>query len=163
MNAREFVEQMEEIINNPNQRLVGDMTTGYKLLDTDEIKERNILSSAIKSILNSHYGYLPKKEQQITFFMPDIKKVIFNDPCTIVLWRDGTKTIVRCGEDDIFDPEKGLAMAISKKALGNKRNYYEVFKEWLPKEKERDILDELSEALSDMMEDMIEKWLTKGE
>lgn len=25
-----------------------------------------------------------------------IKKVIFNDPATIVLWNDGTKTVVKC-------------------------------------------------------------------
>lgn len=63
-----------------------------------------------------------------------IKKVIFNDPATVVLWEDGTKTIVRAGEDDIYDPEKGLAMVIAKKALGNQGNYYEVFKKWLPDE-----------------------------
>ena len=63
-----------------------------------------------------------------------IKKVIFNDPATVVLWADGTKTIVKAGEGDIYDPEKGLAMAIAKKALGNKDNYYEVFKKWLPEE-----------------------------
>ena len=63
-----------------------------------------------------------------------IKKVYFNDPVTVVLWEDGTKTIVRAGEDDIYDPEKGLAMAIAKKALGNDGNYYEVFKKWLPEE-----------------------------
>ena len=63
-----------------------------------------------------------------------IKKVIFNDPATVVLWADGTKTIVKAGEGDIYDPEKGLAMAIAKKALGNKGNYYEVFKKWLPEE-----------------------------
>lgn len=61
-----------------------------------------------------------------------IKKVIFNDPVTVVLWEDGAKTIVKAGENDIYDPEKGLAMAIAKKALGNKGNYYEVFKKWLP-------------------------------
>lgn len=48
-----------------------------------------------------------------------IENVIFNDPATIVFWLDGTKTVVKCGEDDIFDPEKGLAMAIAKKSLGN--------------------------------------------
>ena len=40
-----------------------------------------------------------------------IKKVIFNDPATIVLWSDGTKTVVKA-EGEPFDPEKGLAMAI---------------------------------------------------
>lgn len=65
----------------------------------------------------------------------NIKKVIFNYPATIVIWADGTKTIVKSGDHDVFDPEKGLAMAIAKKALGNQGNYYEVFKKWLPEEK----------------------------
>lgn len=61
-----------------------------------------------------------------------ITKVIFNDPATIVFWSDGTKTVVKCGETDIYEEEKGLAMAISKKAMGNQGNYYEVFKKWIP-------------------------------
>lgn len=64
---------------------------------------------------------------------PAIKNVIFNPPATIVFWDDGTKTVVKCSHED-FDPEKGLAMAISKKALGNKGHYFEEFKKWLPKE-----------------------------
>lgn len=61
-----------------------------------------------------------------------IQNVIFNDPATIVLWNDGTKTVVKRGKNDTYDPEKGLAMAISKKALGNQGNYYDIFKKWLP-------------------------------
>lgn len=61
-----------------------------------------------------------------------IKKVIFNDPATIVIWGDGTKTVVKCQPDDEYNAELGLAMAISKKFLGNKGNYNEVFKKWLP-------------------------------
>ena len=64
----------------------------------------------------------------------EIKNVIFNDPATIVFWTDGTKTVVKAQDDDAFDPEKGLAMAISKKALGNKGNYCNELKKWLPKE-----------------------------
>ena len=62
-----------------------------------------------------------------------IEKVIFNKPATIVLWEDGTKTVVKC-EDEAYDPEKGLAMCIAKKALGNKGNYFNTFKKHLPKE-----------------------------
>ena len=47
-----------------------------------------------------------------------ITRVIFNDPATIVFWNDGTKTIVKKSEDDIWDPEKGLCMAIIKKING---------------------------------------------
>lgn len=62
-----------------------------------------------------------------------IKKVIFNDPATIVYWEDGSKTVVKCQEEDTFDKEKGLAMAISKRALGTNKsgsNYMKIFKKW---------------------------------
>lgn len=55
------------------------------------------------------------------------KKVIFNAPATIVYWSDGSKTVVKCKKDEIFDREKGLAMAISKKVLGEA--YRKTFKE----------------------------------
>jgi hypothetical protein len=64
---------------------------------------------------------------------PEIKNVIFNNPATIVFWSDGTKTVVKA-ENEGFDPEKGLAMAITKKVFGNEGNYYNKFKKWLPKE-----------------------------
>lgn len=63
-----------------------------------------------------------------------IKDVIFHDPATIVLWNDGTKTVVKVQDGDRFDPEKGLTMAIVKKLLGNQGNYYNELKKWLPKE-----------------------------
>lgn len=72
-----------------------------------------------KAVLNMLYGSRNMK--------PQIEKVIFNDPATIVFWSDGTKTVVKAQGDDAFDPEKGLAMAISKKFLGNNHDYYEVF------------------------------------
>lgn len=62
-----------------------------------------------------------------------IKDIIYNDPATIILWKDGTKTVVKVDGED-YDPEKGLAMAFCKKIFGNKGNYYKVFKKWLPDE-----------------------------
>ena len=59
-----------------------------------------------------------------------IDKVIFNDPATIVKWKDGTKTIVKTQDGETFDPMVGLAMCISKKAMGNQGNYFEVFKKY---------------------------------
>ena len=63
---------------------------------------------------------------------PTIKNVIFNDPATIVIWSDGTKTVVKCQDGDTYDKELGLALCISKKFLGNKGNFNEVFKKWIP-------------------------------
>ena len=63
----------------------------------------------------------------------EIKKVIFNNPATIVFWSDEKKTVVKCADNETFDEEKGLAMAISKRVLGNQGNYYNEFKKWLPR------------------------------
>lgn len=70
--------------------------------------------------------------QTIDMLTVQISKVIFNNPATIVFWGDGTKTVVKRQKGDRwYDKEKGLAMCIAKKALGNKGNYCNVFKEWL--------------------------------
>ena len=63
-----------------------------------------------------------------------IKNVIFKpkEGMTIVLWTNGTKTIVRCQNGEPYDPEKGLAMAIIKGTLGcNTSHYNEIFKKWV--------------------------------
>lgn len=74
-----------------------------------------------------------KKPSLNRFGNVDIKNVIFNPPATIVFWSDNTKTVVKA-EDEPYDPEKGLAMAISKKTLGdNKYEYYNTFLHWLKK------------------------------
>lgn len=56
-----------------------------------------------------------------------IKRVIFNGPATIIFWADGTKTVVKCMEDEEFDPEKGVAMAICKRLYGD--DFHRVFKD----------------------------------
>lgn len=76
-----------------------------------------------------------------------IKNVIFANPATIVFWMDGTKTVVKCQEGDIYDPEKGLAMAIAKKALGNKGKYCNVFKKWLPEGHEEEFKKAIKESM----------------
>lgn len=65
---------------------------------------------------------------------PEIKNVYFNDPVTVVIWSDGSKTIVRCQPGDTYSKETGLALCIAKKYLGNKGNFNEVFKKWIPEE-----------------------------
>lgn len=96
-------------------------------------EENNTVAAArgsSKDYLNRIRGSIP------SYSLPYIKNVIHNDPATIVFWADGTKTVVKCQPGDIYDPEKGLAMAISKKALGNQGNYCNVFKKWIPEETE---------------------------
>lgn len=81
----------------------------------------------------------PHGETTVKHRSMDIERVIFNDPATIVIWKDGTKTVVKCQDGDEYDAEKGLALCISKKALGNKGNFNEVFKKWVPHEEREEI------------------------
>lgn len=66
--------------------------------------------------------------------LPNIQNVLYNDPATIVFWSDGTKTVVKCQNGDTYSAETGLAMAICKKAYGNKNQFNKVFAKWLPHE-----------------------------
>lgn len=69
-----------------------------------------------------------------------IEKVIFNAPATVVFWKDGSKTVVKAQGDD-FNPETGLAMAISRHYLcdicGLER-YDGIFNRYLPKDKNKE-------------------------
>lgn len=114
-------QRMERAIR-PHQKLVGDISTGYSFVNPLE---------ATKNRKEYNKMYKPKTNKQKA--LEKIKKVIFNDPYTIVLWSNGTKTIVKA-EDEAYDPEKGLAMAISKYFFNNQGYYYDVFKKWLPEE-----------------------------
>lgn len=60
---------------------------------------------------------------------PHPKKVIFSGPATTILWKDGTKTTVKCQDEDVWDDEVGIAMCYLKKLLGNKGNFNNIFRE----------------------------------
>lgn len=87
------------------------------------------------------------------------EKVIFNDPATIVFWKDGTKTVVKCMEGDTYNPEVGLAMCVCKKVFDKK--YHKFFKYYVPKEpvtkssekKEEVSLDEIYDKIAEMAKD----------
>ena len=69
----------------------------------------------------------------------NIKKIIFSDPATIVLWTDGSKTVVKA-HNEPFDPEKGVAMCFMKKACANTGAFNNVFKKWIPEDMKEKVL-----------------------
>lgn len=68
-------------------------------------------------------------EGEIIMNKLEIKQIIFNKPATIILWRNGDKTVVKCQKGDKFDKEKGIALCFMKYVLGNKSNFNEIIKE----------------------------------
>ena len=148
--AQKLEKEMSNI--KTDKKLVGSISSGYSYIDTDiayKIEELN------KKHLITDYNkmYVKKKKKKMDSKLYDcrtfvggivtkpqdlIKNVIFSGPCTIVQWSDGDKTIVRCDNED-FDLEKGLAMAIVKELFGtneSKSNYNDIFKKWIPEEEE---------------------------
>lgn len=108
-------------------RIMGVKTTEPKVSYKDYYqKDVELQINLYRTILNSTYGTKAFK----TNYIPEIKNVIFNPPATIVFWQDGTKTVVKA-TNEVYDPEKGLAMAIAKRALGNQGNYYNIIKKWV--------------------------------
>ena len=56
-------------------------------------------------------------------------KVKYDGPATIIFWKDGTKTVVKCQEGDVFDEDVGVVMCYAKKMLGNKGNFNNIFRQ----------------------------------
>lgn len=80
------------------------------------------------------------KEQEnrdtIDRFNKVVDKVIFNDPATIIVLKNGEKIVVKCQPGDVYDKEKGLALALVKFAFGNTNYFNTIFKKWLPEDYE---------------------------
>ena len=74
----------------------------------------------------------------------------FSDPATIVIWDDGTKTVVKCMDGDVYSEETGLAMAICKKAYGNDNSFHKVFKKWVVVEETEIDWDKFIESVANM-------------
>lgn len=120
----------------------------------DKFYGKDILKEYCKNDVNAtmvafeNYIMGMRKEIDMNKKSYEIEKVIFNDPATIILWKDGTKTVVKCCEFDSYDPYVGVSIAINKKLLGD--DYKRVFKKALsfyeePEEEEYDydLCDEL--------------------
>lgn len=135
-------------------------TTGWPSTRTDT-KTTNIYTydipakDIVKAIERNTYGDNKGKKMK-GISSVNFKKVIFNDPATIIIWSDGTKTIVKAMEDDIYDPMVGLAMCICKKVLGPE--YKRIFRKY---EKQYDEQIENEVSMFDIR-DEIDNILTKA-
>lgn len=94
--------------------------------DCHNYLEEDVKMPKIKYGQNVLYNKMYSQEAFVVSFF-DINRVIFNNPATIVFWKDGTKTVVKANGDDAFNPEVGLMACFTKKALGNKYEYYGKF------------------------------------
>ena len=64
-------------------------------------------------------GTFVYRDKQNNICRVSIERVIYSNPATIVFWDDGTKTVAKCSEENVYDPESGLLWCIAKKSYGN--------------------------------------------
>lgn len=139
-------------------------TVRSPLTALEELNKREFVRIAAEPIkFNIDEFKLPTKEEikkmiNNTFRVSkfEYKKIIFNGPCTIILWKDGTKTIAKTSSDEeVFDPEKGVAICFMKKMLGhtetNKilRKASEQYKEYIAENRPNSSFDEFIDFCKD--------------
>ncbi|MBR3226852.1 MAG: hypothetical protein IKF78_16175 [Atopobiaceae bacterium] len=78
-------------------------------VDSDVAMFHNALVEAYDSVSRGKLGNFAERR---CLAIP--KRIIRNGPALIVFWNDGTKTVVKC-HDEEFDYEKGLAMALARR------------------------------------------------
>lgn len=121
---REVESKIKEAINEyDSHRLFSD----DMLLEffADKIEEQlNIFGEELKREEKR------EKKANIDRFIDTIKATYFipHQGLTKVIWKDGTKTEVRCQDGDKYNPEAGLALCIIKYLFGNTNYYNEIFK-----------------------------------
>lgn len=59
-------------------------------------------------------NHLDKPEYRI----PEVERIIYNNPATIVFWSDDTKTVVKAMSTTEFNPYHGFCAAVAKKMFG---------------------------------------------
>ena len=90
------------------------------------------LSSCLKSLENIKIvNQLPKFDKN------EIKDVKYNDPATIVFWKDGTKTIVRCPVGKKYDEYEAFTAALAIKIFGNNSHLKKVIKRTFSEQKSK--------------------------
>ena len=58
-------------------------------------------------------------ECQCLWGIPDIDRIIFSPPATVIFWGDGEKTVVKCAEGQQYDRYNGFCAAVCKRLFGS--------------------------------------------
>ena len=112
---------------------------------------RNIADHCVNDVLATI-----KFAETKNFYSLNVSKIIFNPPATIVFWKDGTKTVVKCAAEDEFNEYYGFLAALGKKVYENNSQIKKLIDkkaEWHENKKdEKDIPDDSMNSLTEALE-----------
>lgn len=104
-----FFDEIDEFMQTVYTELEQEIANSFleKELDEDEIdNDLNLIRMIEELEAEEQYDYLA------------YERIIFNDPATIVIWADGTRTVVKACKEDKFDKGVGLKTALLQRVLG---------------------------------------------
>ena len=115
--------------NKMNERNFGLSANALKtMLEADKSFDDyyKVVKFAPKRNTSAYWNTLPlptfiKKKQQKG---KGIKQIFSNNPTTVILWEDGTKTISKCSDNDVYNVERGIEICMIKKAFGMSNQEY---------------------------------------
>lgn len=104
-----FFDEIDEFMQTIYKELEKEIANSFleNELDEDEIDNDLNLIRMIEEL---------EEEEQNDYLAYD--KIIFNNPTTIVLWADGTRTVVKACKEDKFNKEVGLKTALLQRVFG---------------------------------------------
>lgn len=115
-------------VANGQCRIIDDSRHGYAVIGCEYKADGDRVFIEIDP--NDYCKNVKTSLRDVCWFAIKPTKIIFNGPATIVLWNDGTKTVVKCTERETFDYEKGVALCYMKRLLGNGGSFKHVFKKF---------------------------------
>lgn len=128
---------------SPLEKPEVDGTIEFSMTPEEAVIMQGLMNVGNAGLLKSLKAILsPKKEKGPQFGgafynengeMVYIKKVIYNNPATVVMWSDNTKTSSVCKEGDTYNPEMGLTLAVLKKVTSSDFAV-KTLNDWIPRE-----------------------------
>lgn len=113
---------------------------GINKYDKSRIFSDDVLGDLLKDLIKKKTedetkefksAVLRGKKNHIDTVIRNINKIRFDEGWTIIFWKSGAVTKVKCQDGEPFDYEKGIAMAIIKHMYGDISYYNEIFKKTL--------------------------------
>lgn len=104
-----FFDEIDEFMQTIYKELEQEINNSFleNELDEDEIDNDLNLIRMIEEL---------EEEEQYDYLA--FERIIFNDPATIVIWADGTRTVVKACKEDKFDKGVGLKTALLQRVFG---------------------------------------------
>ena len=104
-----FFDEIDEFMQTIYKELEQEINNSFleNELEEDEIDNDLNLIRMIEEL---------EEEEQYDYLA--YERIIFNDPATIVIWADGTRTVVKACKEDKFDKGVGLKTALLQRVFG---------------------------------------------